>query len=111
MENKWSKWRPFPDPRKKEYLNAPFGLGVYELRRIDTKEYILFGKGRNTAYRMTSLLPSLYGQGSRKNNDKREYILDNIGNIEYRTMAFSNKDDMNKFETSLKSQNKYIYNT
>lgn len=28
----WSDWKSFPDPRKGEYLIAPFGSGVYQLR-------------------------------------------------------------------------------
>ncbi len=28
----WSNWKSFPDPRKGEYLYAPLGSGVYQLR-------------------------------------------------------------------------------
>jgi len=32
MADQWSEWRRFPDPRKLEFLIAPFGPGCYELR-------------------------------------------------------------------------------
>ncbi|MGV6815371.1 MAG: hypothetical protein ACWA5W_10260 [Phycisphaerales bacterium] len=41
----FTQFRPFPAPRKSEYLHAPLGPGVYDLRRISTKEHILFGIG------------------------------------------------------------------
>ena len=28
----WSNWKSFPDPRKGDYLIAPLGSGVYQLR-------------------------------------------------------------------------------
>ena len=34
-EINWSKWHQFPDPRKKEELCAPYGHGVYELKKLD----------------------------------------------------------------------------
>jgi len=50
--SKWSTWRSFPDPNRGEYLYAPFGPGVYELRRKDADALILCGQSRNVAYRM-----------------------------------------------------------
>lgn len=38
----WSDWKSFPDPRKGEYLNAPLGSGVYQLRNKRIDKYILF---------------------------------------------------------------------
>lgn len=38
-------WRPFPHPRKREYLCAPLGPGVQDLRPLSTKEPVLFGIG------------------------------------------------------------------
>ncbi len=32
----WSEWRNFPDPRRGEHLNAPFGHGLYQLLNIKT---------------------------------------------------------------------------
>ena len=81
-----------------EYLGAPIGPGVYELRRTDTKELVLRGMGRSCAYRMTSLLPRPLGQGTRRNDEKREYVLVHIGSIEYRTCACSTEPDAKALE-------------
>ncbi|HYX09435.1 MAG TPA: hypothetical protein VE912_22070 [Bacteroidales bacterium] len=69
--NKWTDRNSFPDPRNFGFLNAPIGPGVYEVRRIDTQERILFGQGKNCAYRMSSLLSKPYGAGTRNNQEKR----------------------------------------
>ena len=35
----WSDWKSFPDPRKGEYLIAPFGSGVYQFRNTKVDKY------------------------------------------------------------------------
>lgn len=107
----WSEWLQFPNPEKKEYLYAPFGPGVYQLRNRKTGQYVLFGTGGNLAYRMSSLLPEPYGEGTRKNSAKRNYVWDNIDDIEYRTIALDSKEMAKSFETFVKRQECYIYNT
>ena len=67
-----SEWRKFTDTRNGKYLVAPFGFGVYQLKNSKTNEFTLFGSGNNLAYRMSSLLPKPYGQGTRRNEAKRE---------------------------------------
>lgn len=88
-KEKWSDWKPFPDPRKNEFIQAPFGPGVYELRQKCKNMFILRGQGKNCAYRMASLLPAPYGQGTRRNKQKQEYVFKNIEEIEYRCCACS----------------------
>lgn len=107
----WNEWRPFPHPFKGEYLYAPLGYGVYHLRRKDTKELVLFGKGKHVAYRMSSLLPAPWGCGTRNNLEKREYVLKHIDNIEYQTVAFTNETAMNQCEQELKNTHQYIFNS
>ena len=72
---------------------------------------MLFGTGGNLAYRMSSLLPEPYGQGTRKNTGKRNYVLKNIDDIEYRTIAFASKEMAKSFENFVKIQECYIFNT
>lgn len=106
----WSKWIPFPDPRKNGYLYAPFGAGVYELRRRSTGRKVLFGKGGNLAFRMSSLLPKPYGCGVRKNKQKREYVLEYIEDIEYRTLPCSSIEEANFEEIKLKkNRDDYLF--
>jgi hypothetical protein len=107
----WSKWEKFPDPRKRDYINAPFGFGIYQLRNVESGEFILFGSGNMCAYRMSSLLPSPYGAGIRNNSEKREYVLSNIKNIEYRTISFESKTEMKKVEDEIKKLEAHKFNT
>jgi hypothetical protein len=79
----WSRWRRFPNPRRGEYLIAPFGPGLYDVRLDD--ELVCFGISRNVAHRMSSLLPAPVGCGTRMNEEKRRYIQKHLGRIEYRT--------------------------
>jgi hypothetical protein len=107
----WSEWRPFPDPGKGEYLYAPFGFGVYQLLNNRTKEYILFGSGNNLAYRMSSLFPYPLGCGTRKSTIKRDYVLNNLGDMIYRTISFFDETSMKVCEREIKQLNIHIFDT
>jgi len=73
-------WAPFPDPRKKGMLLAPFGPGCYELRHGE--KLVLFGMGG---------LPTPLGRGTRNNANKRAYIENHLAEIEYRTFACASR--------------------
>ena len=107
----WSRWRNFPDPKSGGYLFAPFGPGVYELRNRNTKELVLFGSGKNVAYRMSSLLPHPYGCGTRNNTSKREYVDKNLDDIDYRTKAFLDQEEAKREERSLRINKVYMFST
>lgn len=107
----WTDWKSFPDPREGEYLNAPFGSGVYQLRNRRIGKFVLFGTGKNLAYRMSSLLPEPFGAGIRKNRDKPNYVLDNIQDIEYRTISFIDNDEAKQFEQYIKHKEEYLFNS
>lgn len=98
---KWSEWRLFPDPRKGETLTAPFGAGCYELR--NGAQLVLFGKGDHVAQRMASLLPLPLGTGTRNNREKRKYVSDHLGSIEYRTLACLTPDEAEDAERAMKA--------
>ena len=105
-----TKFRPFPNPRKGEYLHAPFGPGLYDLRRISTKKPVLFGIGANCAQRMTSLLPcDKGGSGTRNNSRKRDYLARHRNDIEYRTIAFKSKEEAADYERELKETQGHLY--
>jgi hypothetical protein len=108
----WTHWRPFPDPRKGGILCAPFGPGVYDLRRISTKEPVLFGIGSRCAHRMTSLLPKPLGCGTRNNSAKRDYLLEHLDDIEYRTHPCNTRAEAATIERQLKATTPaYRFNT
>jgi hypothetical protein len=110
-EPTWSEWRRFPDPQRLDCLHAPFGPGVYELRRAASRELVLAGCGKNCAHRMTSLLPSPIGQGTRDNADKRNYVLEHLADIEYRTCACVSKKAALEEERRLRKTNNYRFKT
>jgi hypothetical protein len=105
----WTRWKQFPNPRKFGELRAPFGPGVYELRRKSNKKLVLFGISANCAKRMTSLLPSNKGgSGGRNNIAKRNYVDRNLSDIEYRTCPTKTKADAKAIEDRMKSR-KHLY--
>lgn len=105
----WSEWRPFPDPRNFGILVAPFGPGVYELRNEETLVYC--GSGGNVAVRMSSLLPAPLGSGTRNNAKLRDYVLQNLHRIQYRTLACATREDANEREHQLKRGTNYLFHT
>jgi len=107
----WTEWWRFPDPRKGDVLVAPFGMGLYQLKNDKTGEYILFGVSNNCAYRMTSLLPNPLGQGTRNNEFKRQYVLENITHIKYRTISFIDYEEMKFVESKIKKMKIHKFNS
>ena len=107
---RWSEWVSFPDPRNDDILHAPFGCGVYQIRDTRDSSYVLFGSGNNLAYRMSSLLPHPHGCGTRRNQDKRQYMLRYLESMEYRTIA-CDKKSAKKIEQHLKALNRHRFNT
>jgi hypothetical protein len=102
VKKNWSEWLPFPDPRSKGYVTAPFGPGVFELRLRATKERILYGRSKNVAYRMTSLLPLPDGTGSRSSSEKMTFLSEHLPEIEYRTIAAADEDEAKQIEVARK---------
>lgn len=107
----WTKWRPFPDPREGQFLNAPIGPGVYELRHAGTGELVLVGIGANCAFRVSSLLPKPFGAGTRNNSAKRNYVLKHLADMEYRCLACKSRTDARVVEDDLRGKNKYRFPT
>ena len=107
----WTNWQSFPDPTKGDYLHAPFGPGVYQLRNNKANMYVYCGEGKNTAYRMSSLLPSPLGQGTRNNNELREYVIANLKHITYRTLHCSTKAEAKSMEYVVKTANQHLFDS
>jgi hypothetical protein len=105
----WSRFRPYPDPRKGGILHAPLGPGVYDLRRISTKKPVLFGIGGRCAHRMSSLLPKPLGTGTRNNERKRNFLLRHLSDIEYRTCACTTREEAADIERDIKREKGHLY--
>jgi hypothetical protein len=106
----WTDFKPFPSPLKQEYLLAPFGAGVYELKNVKTKDLVYVGEGSNIAYRMSSLLPEPFGAGTRNNQRLRNYILENLPHIHYRTLACNDKKEAKQIQDNMITNNNYLFN-
>lgn len=108
----WSQWSPFPNPHQKGILFSPFGPGVYQLRNIASGQLVLFGRGKNLAYRMSSLLPAPYGSGTRNNAQKQGYVLEHLPVIEYRTLPCLDEAEAISEENKLKRhRDDYLFPT
>lgn len=106
----WSDFAAFPSPLQKEYLHAPFGAGVYELKNAKTNELVYVGEGANTAYRMSSLLLESQGAGTRTNSRLRNYIFENINDVHYRTLVCTDKTTAKQIQNKMIATNKYLFN-
>lgn len=109
MISEWTKWKQFPDPRKLEYFSAPFGAGAYEIKNRRTKELLKAGEGGNVAERMCSLLPRPHGASGRNNTPLIEYILENLQDISFRTIACSTKEEAEIIQNDLRRKNDYKF--
>ena len=109
---RWSRWYPFPDPRNGELLHAPFGVGVYEVRRASTGKGVLFGISSHVAGRMVSLLPHPLGSGTRENAGKRAYCKRHLEDLKYRTRPCESREEAQQWERRLrKERGPWVYDT
>ncbi len=109
--NNWTKWKPMPSPENARTIDGPEGPGVYQIWNKKTKQFIQFGIGSDCRYRMKSFFPKHYGVGTRNNEAKRQYILDNWKQLEYRTIETESREDAKRIEDNLKSDNNHLFNT
>ncbi len=107
----WSPWLPFPDPRKGDYLTAPLGPGVYQVRHHGRADMVLFGMSAHCASRMSSLLPKPFGTGTRNNSAKRDYVLGHLKELEYRCRACKSRPDAAIAERSTRGECVYRFTT
>lgn len=108
----FSDWQTYPDPRRLEYLSAPIGPGCYELRLKSSGQLVLFGRSKNVSFRLASLLPPRFGQGTRRNTAKSQFVFERLGDVEYRTLACTTQQDAIRIETGLAAnRGAYIFKT
>jgi hypothetical protein len=107
----WTEWKPMPTPADCRKIEGPEGYGVYQIRNKQTEQFIQFGESMNCRRRMKSFFPKPYGTGTRDNEDKRNYVLDNWKNLEYRTCATVSKAEAVQIDRDLKALNIHLFNT
>ncbi len=68
------------------------------------------GESNNVAMRMTSLPPKdAGGAGTRNNKRLRQYVGDNLADIEYRTKACADKAAAEAEESKMRDDNHYCF--
>ena len=108
---KWTDWKLLPSPENCRSIEGPEGPGVYQIRNRKTNQLIQFGESITCQKRMKSLFPKPYGTGTRNNENKREYILKNWRDLDYRTFPTNTKEEAVKIDRELKAQNNHLFNT
>lgn len=107
----WTIWKPLLSPENIRNIDAPNESGVYQLRNTKTDELVLFGISVTCRKRMKSFYPKPYGKGTRNNSDKREYVLNNWKDIQYRTLSTIDREEAKRIEDGIKQSNNHIFNT
>lgn len=107
----WSVWKPMPSHENCREIEGPTGPGVYQIRNRNTNEFIQFGESINCQKRMKSFFPKPYGTGTRNNESKRLYILNNWKELDYRTLSAHSKEESVSIDRFLKSLNIHKFNT
>jgi peptidyl-tRNA hydrolase len=107
----WSKWKGIPSPENCRSIDSPEGPGVYQIRCVIGGNLIQFGISKNCRKRMKSLFPKPFGIGTRNNEHKRSYILNNWKNLEYRTLKTNTREEAQNIEKFIKSLNNHLFNT
>lgn len=107
----WSEWKPIPSPQNCRAITGPDGPGVYQIKNWKTDEFIQFGESITCSKRMKSFFPKPYGTGTRNNESKRDYVLENWSMLNYRTISTKTKEEAVKIDRFLKSLNIHKFNT
>lgn len=108
---RWSNWKKMPAPEICREIEGPEDCGVYQIRNRKTGQFIQFGESQNCRTRMKSFFPKPFGTGTRNNEAKRNYVLENWQQLEYRTCATATKQEAVAIDRKLKSLNNHLFNT
>jgi len=107
----WTQWKSMPAPDYCRLIDGPSGPGVYQIRNATSGELILFGESKHCQKRMKSFFPKPYGTGTRNNEAKRNYVLNNWQELQYRTLQTTLKSDAVNIDRQLKSQKNHLFNS
>jgi hypothetical protein len=91
MVDRWTEWKPFPDPFHGQYIAAPIGPGVYEVCDASTREQIAFGCTYNVAEALTAVLKPV--KARKRSFFRRWRTRDLNSQLEYRTWATDSLSD------------------
>ena len=111
LDEFWKQWIPMPSPENCRNIVGPESSGVYQIINNQTGELILFGIGEECQKRMRSLFPAPYGTGTRNNECKRKYVLENWQVLKYRTIETDEIETAKSIEHLLIARNNHLFNT
>lgn len=106
----WSQWQPLPSSENCRQINGPKGSGVYQIRNSKTRQLIQFGIGGKCNDRMKSIFPKPYGTGNRNNDDKRNYVLANWFDLEYRRLETETREEAARIQLVIESSKNHLFN-
>ena len=86
MVQAWSSWKRFPNAEIGDFVEAPIGPGVYEVRHTNTGDLIAFGHAGNVAQALADLKVDGGGR-SWTRMFRKESPVPLVGDLEYRTCA------------------------
>ena len=109
--NNWTEWKPMPSPENCRKIEGPKGAGVYQIRDVNTHDFIQFGIGTKCQNRMKSFFPKPFGTGNRNNMKKREFIWEHWEHLEYRTWETDSIEEARQIENTIKAENNHLFNT
>jgi hypothetical protein len=86
----WSSWKRFPDVASGDYVEAPMGPGVYEVRHTLTGRVVAFGHASNVANALSDL--KLHGGvGTFARLFRKQPLVSRVSDLEYRTCAAASR--------------------
>lgn len=57
MIGNWANWKKFPEAEQRDFIDAPTGPGLYEVRYVSSGDLAAFDASSNVAYALSSLRP------------------------------------------------------
>jgi len=88
----WTGWKRFTDAHGAEFVDAPAGPGVYEVRHTLTGRVVAFGHARNVASALDELKRN-GGIGTFARLFRRQLPVSRISDLEYRTCAAATRSE------------------
>ena len=107
--SEWSNWRPMPSPETCREIIAPKDAGIFQLRHIETEEYLCFGISIKCIERLITLYPIPYGLWNRDNEKRMRYVFEHWKTIEYRTIATEKRREALLIQREIKTLYKYKF--
>jgi len=109
IDLKWEDWKPMPKYITGKYqgFTEHAGTGVYQVVNDFTGEKVLFGTSINCKKRMKSL----YGSGTRNNEEKKQHVVKNWRQLKWRIIKTDTIAEAEFIEAILKAGYDHIFNT